>query len=686
MLARIAFAFCLTALLSTRPPPRSRSASWFPPPARRPPSASRRRTPATCLPKKIGDATVEYIQLEDGGDTTRAVQNIKKLIQENNIDALIGPSTTPNALRDPRRHRRGQGADDGDRGHVGGRRAARREEALGVQDDAERRPHRRRADEAHGEERREDDRLHRLQRSRTARTGTRCSAALAEKAGISIVANERYARTDQSVTGQTLKLIAAKPDAVLIAAVGGPAVLPQATLFDQGYKGRDLPDARGGDRRLHQARQGEGRRHRPRRGPDAGDRRDPRLEPDEESGAAATSPPMRSSSAASPRRSAPTRGTAACCSSARSRSALKAGKPGTEAFRVALRDALEKEREVVGTQGVFNMSADQPQRHGRARARAGRRCATASSGCCRSDRHRTGAQPDRPAHRRHPARGREGRALRRRQAARAAARARRTASARERRSASPPAMHLMAALPMSSRSCVRGDSMLARAAASPTGARVVECERADEGMGASLACGVAACAGRRRLDRRACGHAVDRADDDRAVADAIARRRRDRRHRSSTASAAIRLASRVAHGVAAGGTRPATKARAAILAAHKASIGMLAVADRRSWSATSTVATTRASQSALTAAGARLAASTRPAEPLRVGHRALAHAATCPAPGCATWRSGAPASIAWDYMCAPSTETTCRAATPTTSPGGCAGPARTWHSTIRRTP
>ena len=40
------------------------------------------------------------------------------------------------------------------------------------------------------------------------------------------------------MTGQTLKLMAAKPDAVLIAAVGGPAVLPQATLFDQGYKGR----------------------------------------------------------------------------------------------------------------------------------------------------------------------------------------------------------------------------------------------------------------------------------------------------------------------------------------------------------------------------------------------------------------------------------------------------------------
>jgi len=50
------------------------------------------------LPRKIGDATIEYISLEDGGDTTRAVQNAKKLLQENNIDAVIGPSTTPNAL------------------------------------------------------------------------------------------------------------------------------------------------------------------------------------------------------------------------------------------------------------------------------------------------------------------------------------------------------------------------------------------------------------------------------------------------------------------------------------------------------------------------------------------------------------------------------------------------------------
>ncbi len=36
--------------------------------------------------------------------------------------------------------------------------------------------------------------------------------------------------------------------------------------------------------------------------------------------------------------------------------AAKRGKPGTPVFRAALRDALEGTRELVGTQGVYNMS------------------------------------------------------------------------------------------------------------------------------------------------------------------------------------------------------------------------------------------------------------------------------------------------------------------------------------------
>ena len=63
-------------------------------------------------------------------------------------------------------------------------------------------------------------------------------SALAAEKGIKITANERYLRFDSSVTGQALKILAAKPDAVLVAAPGAASVLPQTTLFDQGYKGK----------------------------------------------------------------------------------------------------------------------------------------------------------------------------------------------------------------------------------------------------------------------------------------------------------------------------------------------------------------------------------------------------------------------------------------------------------------
>ena len=53
-----------------------------------------------------------------------------------------------------------------------------------------------------------------------------------------LVANERFAPKDTSVVGQALKLIAAKPDAVVIGASGTPAALPAPTLVERGYKGK----------------------------------------------------------------------------------------------------------------------------------------------------------------------------------------------------------------------------------------------------------------------------------------------------------------------------------------------------------------------------------------------------------------------------------------------------------------
>ena len=59
-----------------------------------------------------------------------------------------------------------------------------------------------------------------------------------EKNGIKVVATERFARTDTSVTAQALKLTAANPDAMLIVASGSGAAMPEKAVIERGYKGK----------------------------------------------------------------------------------------------------------------------------------------------------------------------------------------------------------------------------------------------------------------------------------------------------------------------------------------------------------------------------------------------------------------------------------------------------------------
>jgi branched-chain amino acid transport system substrate-binding protein len=56
--------------------------------------------------------------------------------------------------------------------------------------------------------------------------------------GPQIVAVERFARADTSVTGQALKLVAANPDAMLIVASGSGAAMPHKGIVERGYKGK----------------------------------------------------------------------------------------------------------------------------------------------------------------------------------------------------------------------------------------------------------------------------------------------------------------------------------------------------------------------------------------------------------------------------------------------------------------
>ena len=174
--------------------------------------------------------------------------------------------------------------------------------------------------------------------------------------GLTVVANERFARNDTSVTGQTLKLMAAKPDAVLIAGSGTPAALPQKALKERGYTGKmyqthgvaNADFLRVGGKDVEGTFLPAG----------------PVLVADQ----LPASNPVRKAAlvyvaayeAAHGKGSVSTFGAhawdAGLLMTAAVPVALKKAKPGTPEFRAALRDALEGLQEVSGAHGIFSMS------------------------------------------------------------------------------------------------------------------------------------------------------------------------------------------------------------------------------------------------------------------------------------------------------------------------------------------
>ncbi len=59
-----------------------------------------------------------------------------------------------------------------------------------------------------------------------------------EGTDLKIVTNERYARSDTSVTAQALRNVAAAPDVVMTGGSGTPGALPFIALAERGYKGQ----------------------------------------------------------------------------------------------------------------------------------------------------------------------------------------------------------------------------------------------------------------------------------------------------------------------------------------------------------------------------------------------------------------------------------------------------------------
>ncbi|MGA8032914.1 MAG: ABC transporter substrate-binding protein [Casimicrobiaceae bacterium] len=312
------------------------------------------RNTGEILPRTISGATVDYISLEDGGDTTRAVQNVKKLIEQDHVDALIGPSTTPNAfaiLDFIAEAKVPLLATVGTSAVVEPLDAKKRWVFKTTQNDDLIAAALLKHMVAHG--------VHTVGfigfSDPYGDNWLKVFGALGEKAGVKVVAAERYGRTDSSVTGQALKLVAAKPDAILIAAVGGPAVLPEATLRDVGYKGTIYQThavatddfIKLGKDKVEGTVLAAG----------------PMLVIDEIPDSNPTKKVAEGYIAAYAKRFGSKPSTfgantwdAGLLLERAIPVALKTAKPGTEAFRSALRDALESERNVVGCQGIFNMS------------------------------------------------------------------------------------------------------------------------------------------------------------------------------------------------------------------------------------------------------------------------------------------------------------------------------------------
>ena len=59
----------------------------------------------------------------------------------------------------------------------------------------------------------------------------------ANRSGVKVTAEERFGRADTSVSGQVLRLISSKPDAILVGGTSSAAGLVQKTLVENGFKG-----------------------------------------------------------------------------------------------------------------------------------------------------------------------------------------------------------------------------------------------------------------------------------------------------------------------------------------------------------------------------------------------------------------------------------------------------------------
>ena len=304
---------------------------------------------------EVAGQKVRFTVLNDGTDPTAATKNTQKLIAEDKVDLILGSSVTPTSLAVvetagpagvPVISLAGGGAivlpQDGPRRWAFKLAPTEQISTTMVIDHVLKNGGRT---------------LATISTTNSYGEGfLKVTEQVAAAKGVKVVASEKYAPTDPSVTAQVVKLLAAKPDAVYILSSGTPGALPQIELAQRGFKGpvyqtqgvANNDFLRVGGKALEGGYMTVAPVLVAEQLPDANPVKKPatefvrRFE-------AQYGPASRSLFAA-------TVWDALLMVQQAGAGAAKKGAPGTPEFRSALRDGLEGLKEFVGSQGVFTMS------------------------------------------------------------------------------------------------------------------------------------------------------------------------------------------------------------------------------------------------------------------------------------------------------------------------------------------
>ena len=304
------------------------------------------------FPASIAGEKINWIVLDDASDPTATAKNVSKLLTEHKVDVLFSGTTTPGVMATA-----GPAADsktplialapnrlDGDKFKW----TFTMPQPIGLMaepllEHAKAKGYKTMAflgyyPDAYGE------------------VWKNAMEAMAPKYGITFGPIEGFARTDTSVTGQAVKLVSVKPDAVLVVASGSPAAMAHSTLADRGYRGQ-IYQTHGAPSPAFLKNGGKA----------------------VENGIVVAGPLLEWDQLADGHPSKKVGGEYAkayegkfgkdtlssfgghmwdawAITSRAIPAALKKAKPGTPEFRAALRDAIESEREIAGVHGVFNFS------------------------------------------------------------------------------------------------------------------------------------------------------------------------------------------------------------------------------------------------------------------------------------------------------------------------------------------